>query len=157
MVESELDNELPDRSKWAVYLAAADRDALLHTAAKLASEFKAVSIKPATSGLGVLQIQDTVRCESFHLGEFSASRSVVRLTNAEGEQVTGGAVIMADDTGLATNLAVLDAVLAARWPGWQAAGDLLRAGAQAQMLVEQERKKIWASTSVDFSTLDQDS
>lgn len=146
---------LPVRARWARSFAAADRLELENLVEVLKDSYSVRSISPAVSGLGMLQIADSVSGDGFHLGEFTLATASVELTDVNGNQISGGAAIMADDEDLVHSLAILDAVLAARSAGFKQVETLLL---QGQMVLEDEdkrRKQILASTSVDFSTLDE--
>jgi alpha-D-ribose 1-methylphosphonate 5-triphosphate synthase subunit PhnG len=51
-------------------------------------------------------------------------------------------------------MALCDAVLSARLPGWEQVEDLLEIGLQVQEDESRERKSLLAKTRVDFSLLD---
>jgi len=105
------------------------------------------------AGLGLLTLTDGALHEPYYLGEFPLSSCAVELTLPDGRQAAGGAQVMADDAELARALAILDAVLAARLPGWEQVAALLEAGAQKRAAEDRRRAAILAATRVDFATL----
>lgn len=144
-----------DRARWSVLLAAGDRGELRSLVEQLKHLYAVRSITPTVSGLGLLQITDSVHGDGFHLGEFTLSSAAIELTDATGNRITGGAVIMADDEDLAQCLAILDAILAARAAGYLQVVELLRRGEAAIAEADLNRQRIMAATAVDFSTLDE--
>lgn len=146
---------IPDRARWAVMFAAGNRCELEKLVERLKDSYSVRSVTPAVSGLGMLQIADSVRGDGFHLGEFTLSTASVELTDANGNRIFGGAVLMVDDEDLVQSLAILDAVLAARSAGYPQVEALLLRGQAAMENADEDRKLILAATSVDFSTLDE--
>ncbi|MBA55912.1 MAG: phosphonate C-P lyase system protein PhnG [Pseudomonadales bacterium] len=107
-------------------------------------------------GLGMLKLRDSTMGEAFYLGEFPLSQCRVSVTTAEGLMAEGGALVMDDSAERVEYLALCDAVLAGRLPGWERVLDLVEMGVQLQLETELERKSILAQTRVDFSLLDAD-
>lgn len=149
-------SELPERNRWSTCLAAGDREQLRAAAAEAEALYEISAVTPAVAGLGMLQIRESVRNEGFHLGEFTLSTAAVRIQNENGECIVGGAAYMCDDEELVRDLAILDGILASHWPGCEDARQLLLAGQERLRGQQQTRHQILATTSVNFSTLDED-
>ncbi|MEJ2403648.1 MAG: phosphonate C-P lyase system protein PhnG [Candidatus Thiodiazotropha sp.] len=105
------------------------------------------------AGLGLLTLSDGAFNEPYYLGEFPLSISCIELHLSNGQRAQGGAQVMVDDADLARSLAILDAVLASRLPGWEEAADLIRTGEEKRREQAQRRNRILTSTRVDFSLL----
>lgn len=105
------------------------------------------------AGLGLLQLTDSAFHEPYYLGEFPLSTCRVELTLPDGRRAEGGAQVMADDAELARALAILDAVLAAQWPGAERAAALLETGARRRAEEDRRRRAMLAATRVDFAVL----
>ncbi|MEO1617251.1 MAG: phosphonate C-P lyase system protein PhnG [Planctomycetota bacterium] len=146
-----------DRGHWGVCWCAASRIDLTELVDQLSRRYEVTQVRPSTAGLGMLAARDSVRNEAFHLGEFSLSTAAVELRRDDGAVARGGAAILCDDESLAQGIAVLDAVVANGWEGIDDAVELLRSGQTQLSQVQATRRQIMGVTSVDFSTLDQDS
>lgn len=105
------------------------------------------------AGLGLLQLVDGAFHEPYYLGEFPLSSCSIELSLADGRTAAGGAHVMADDADLARTLAILDAVLAARLPGWERVSSLIEAGAAIRTEENRRRRAMLAATQVDFAML----
>lgn len=144
---------IPQRKDWAHALMAHPPLAL-HTLAErvaLGCEVRHTSL--AQAGLGLLTLADGAFCEPYFLGEFPLSTCCIELHLADGRCAEGGAQVMADDAALARSLAILDAVLAARLPGWEAIADHIRVGEAKRREQARRRKAMLASTRVNFALL----
>lgn len=142
-----------ERRHLVACLVAAGREPVLNTAAQLTEGLTVTPLQPAESGLALMQWRDAVKHQPFFLGEVPMARAAVALVNHRGERAEGGAVVMADDAELAHALAVLDAVIAQRWPGAEAAHALALRGAQARDDVRAVRQAGLKRTRVDFALL----
>lgn len=105
------------------------------------------------AGLGLLQLVDGAFHEPYYLGEFPLSTCRVEIVLPDGRSAFGGAQVMADDAELARALAILDALLAAQWPGAERAATLLETGARRRTEEDRIRRAILAATRVDFAVL----
>lgn len=105
------------------------------------------------AGLGLLTLTDGAFHEPYYLGEFPLSSCSIELSLPDGRQATGGAQVMADDAELARSLAILDAILAARLPGWRQASEHVASGALRRAEEDRRRRAVLAATRVDFSLL----
>jgi alpha-D-ribose 1-methylphosphonate 5-triphosphate synthase subunit PhnG len=114
-------------------------------------------IRPKTlpqAGLGMLKMRDSALNDPFYLGEFPMASCSVTVTTGSGETVEGAVLVMDDRVERAEELALCDAVLAARLPGWQQLYELLQEGMARRAENSRERKAMLARTRVDFSLLD---
>lgn len=105
------------------------------------------------AGLGLLTLTDGAFHEPYYLGEFPLSSCSIELSLSDGRQAAGGAQVMADDAELARSLAILDAVLAARFPGWERVSAHIESGAKQRAEEDRRRRAMLAATRVDFAML----
>jgi alpha-D-ribose 1-methylphosphonate 5-triphosphate synthase subunit PhnG len=146
-------NELA-REEWVRALSAVPETRLTEVVDALPSEWK---IRPDTlpqAGLGMLKMRDSAFNEPFYLGEFPLASCSVTVTTGSGETAQGAALVMDDRVERAEQLALCDAVLAARLPGWRQVYELLLEGMARRAEISRERKAMLARTRVDFSLLD---
>jgi alpha-D-ribose 1-methylphosphonate 5-triphosphate synthase subunit PhnG len=127
---------------------------LLAVTAELAADWTLQPKAIPQSGLGMIQLNDSAFDEPFYLGEFPLASAWVEVRTADGQVAEGAAQIMDDRIELAETLALCDAVLSARLPGWEQLAELLQQGMEIIETTRQERKQMLASTRVDFSLLD---
>jgi len=142
-----------ERKDWIRALTAHPATVLNTLAAELttACDVKLKSLPQA--GLGLLTLADGALHEPYYLGEFPLSSCSVYLGLADGRRAAGGAQVMADDAELAYSLAILDAILAAEFPGWERVAALVESGALARAEEDRRRRAILAATQVDFALL----
>ena len=105
------------------------------------------------AGLGLLTLTDGAFHEAYYLGEFPLSSCSIELSLSDGRQAAGGAQVMADDAGLARSLAILDAILAAKFPGWDKVTAHIASGASRRAEENRRRRAMLAATRVDFAML----
>jgi alpha-D-ribose 1-methylphosphonate 5-triphosphate synthase subunit PhnG len=105
------------------------------------------------AGLGLLQLADGAFHEPYYLGEFPLSSCSIELSLPDGRTALGAAHVMADDADLARTLAILDAILAARLPGWERVSAHIDAGATTRAEEDRRRRAMLAATRVDFAML----
>mgnify|MGYP001618086369 FL=1 len=146
--------DFPPRSHWGALLAQLPAEQVRTAAAAL--ELEIVDITLPQSGLGLMQLNDSALNDGFYLGEIPVARAHVRVKSANGQEGKGGAVLLDDRARLARAIAVLDAVLAARLPGCEAAATLVEQGMAAHQQLAQARRALLARTHVDFSLLGQE-
>lgn len=146
-------NQLPPRSQWLRYWTAIAAGRIRDLACDLARCYRIDDLETPQSGLALLPLHDGALGQAYFLGETPLARARVRLTDAGGASVEGAAIVMDDRASLASALAILDGIVAAAWPGHEAAIELLREGQQEVARIESDRKKLLASTRVDFSLL----
>jgi len=143
---------LPDRQDWGAALAAADPTAVAALAARITARARIEALAPPREGLMLLRLRDSVAGAPFHLGEIPVARVHLRLI--DGDQVAeGGAVLMSDDLPRVTQIAVLDAALAAGWSEAPEIEALITAGQAARARTEADRRLVLECTRVDFELL----
>jgi alpha-D-ribose 1-methylphosphonate 5-triphosphate synthase subunit PhnG len=142
------------REDWQNALSVVPEEQLNRVVDNLSSAW---DIRPTTvpqAGLGMLRMRDSALQESFYLGEFPLASCRLSVTTDTGETAEGAALVMDDRVERAERLALCDAILAARLPGWRQVFALLFEGITRCDELSQERKAILARTRVDFSLLD---
>ena len=102
----------------------------------------------------MLKLQDSAFEQAFYLGEFPLASVWLQVETPDGIIAEGAAQVMDDRIEIAEALALCDAVLSARLPGWQRLAELLAEGETLREARRQERKRMLATTRVDFSLLD---
>lgn len=142
-----------ERKDWIRALTAHPTPALHALAAQLADECAVKMISLPQAGLGLLQLKDGAFHEPYYLGEFLLSSCHLELTLVDGRWAEGGAQVMADDAELARSLAILDVILAARFPGWEIVSEHIASGAQQRSEADRRRTAMLAATRVDFAML----
>jgi alpha-D-ribose 1-methylphosphonate 5-triphosphate synthase subunit PhnG len=143
------------REEWISTLSLVPDSALREVIDRLPADWV---IKPRAlpqEGLGLLKLQDSALGEPFYLGEFPLSSCWLSITTQEGLTAEGAALIMDNCIDRAEQLALCDAVLAAKLPGWERVAELLAQGLERKRAIANERKAILAHTRVDFSLLDE--
>ncbi len=105
------------------------------------------------AGLGLLTLTDGAFHEPYYLGEFPLSSCSTELSLSDGRRAAGGAQVMVDDAELSRSLAILDAVLAARFPGWELVSAHIESGASRRAEEDRRRRAMLAATRVDFAML----
>ncbi len=142
-----------ERKDWVWALTAHPPAELKALADALAADCEVRLTSLPQAGLGLLQLADGAFHEPYYLGEFPLSICRVELALPDGRHIEGGAQAMADDAGLARALAILDALLAAQWPGAERAAALLETGARLRAEEDRRRRAMLAATRVDFAVL----
>jgi len=105
------------------------------------------------AGLGLLTLTDGAFHEPYYLGEFPLSICSIELSLSDGRRAAGGAQVMADDAELARALAILDAILAAGFPGYERVSAHIESGAKRRAEEDRRRRAMLAATRVDFAML----
>ncbi|CAM5545713.1 hypothetical protein FALB51S_04484 [Frigidibacter albus] len=141
-----------EREDWGTALAAADPAAVSALAGQITARAKVEAMAPPREGLMLLQMRDSVAGSPFHLGEIPVARVHLRLTDGA-QMAEGGAVLMSDDLARVTQIAVLDAALAAGWGEAPEIEALIAAGQAARAKAEGERALVLERTRVDFQLL----
>jgi alpha-D-ribose 1-methylphosphonate 5-triphosphate synthase subunit PhnG len=144
------------RREWQSALCALHANEVKEMAAKLTRDVEVSDVALPHGGLGLLTLRDGAFHESFYLGEIPVARSDVMLRIPGGEEIRGGAIIVDDRAQFARSIAILDAVLTGRFPGWEQAAILIERGIGIRMQKDSERKQMLAATRVDFSLLGQE-
>jgi alpha-D-ribose 1-methylphosphonate 5-triphosphate synthase subunit PhnG len=133
-------------------LAAAPRERLRALVERLRGELRWRSRTPTEAGLSLLQLRDPVLGQRFFVGEVPLALASVEV-EGPGGWCAGGAAFATEEPDLIEALALLDAVLAHRLPGWQEAAELARAGRTARERTQGERAALLSRTRVDFSMI----
>lgn len=144
-----------ERTEWVRALSALPSDELMAVSAGLSSTWVIHPKAVPQSGLGMLKLKDGACEEAFYLGEFPLATAWLQIKTPEGLIAEGAAQIMDDRIEFAQALALCDAVLSARLPGWEQLAELLDKGMAIREAIGQERKQMLAATQVDFSLLDE--
>lgn len=126
-----------------------------HAADGIARRHEVRDVSLPQSGLGLLALRDGALHEAFFIGEVPLARARVVLRTADGGEAPGGAVLLDDRGALARAVAVLDAALAARLPGWEEAAALVRRGTALLAETDALRSHLLRRTRVDFALLGQ--
>lgn len=142
------------REEWCAALRLAPQDELQRLLDAISKDWRIVPKALPQAGLGMLKLRDSAFNEPFYLGEFPLATCWIGVVTADGREVEGAALTMDDEVQQAERLALCDAVLSARLPGWQSLEVLLAQGWRKRRLIAQERKAMLARTRVDFSLLD---
>jgi len=142
---------IPPRQSWCHALSALALEDLQHQTAALAGALTITDVGLPQSGLALLALRDGAFQESFNLGEVPLAQAHVSVRAADGREAHGGAVVLEDQVELARTLAILDAVLAGRLPGWEQVAQTVARGAALRAQEQDERNRILARTRVDFS------
>ena len=144
------------RNNWPRALCQLDASEIKAVSASLTADLTVSDVVLPQAGLGLLNLREGAFHEAFYLGEIPIARADVILTNAAGAEVRGGAVLLDDRAQLARSIAILDALLSGRLPGYEIAGNLVEKGEQLRMQKISERRQMLAATRVDFSLLGQE-
>jgi alpha-D-ribose 1-methylphosphonate 5-triphosphate synthase subunit PhnG len=148
-----MDTELT-REEWGAALAMVSDQRLQGVADALPALWQVRPKVLPQAGLGMLKLRDSAFSDAFYLGEFPLASCQVSITTDEGVVAEGAALVMDDRVERAERLAICDALLAARLPGWEQVELLIQEGRAAQFQLARERKAMLARTRVDFSLLD---
>jgi alpha-D-ribose 1-methylphosphonate 5-triphosphate synthase subunit PhnG len=141
------------RKDWIRALTAHDSATLIDLAEQLTGDAVVTLSRLPQAGLGLLKLTDGAFHEEFYLGEFPLSTCSVDIRLANGRMASGAAQVMADDADLARALAILDAMLAERLPGWETVAEFVDVGNQQRSVESQRRKVLLNETRVDFDLL----
>lgn len=144
------------RKDWPGALCALHANEVKQTVAELLRNIEVRDAALPQAGLGLLSLRDGAFHEEFFIGEIPVARAEVIVRTAAGVEVRGGAVIIDDRAQFARSIAILDAVLAGKLPGWEQAASLVQQGIAVRGKKDSERKKLLAATRVDFSLLGQE-
>jgi alpha-D-ribose 1-methylphosphonate 5-triphosphate synthase subunit PhnG len=142
-----------ERKDWIRALTAHPAPALNALADRLTADCEVTLTSLPQAGLGLLTLTDGAFHEPYYLGEFPLSTCRVELALPDGRRAEGGAQVMADDTELARSLAILDATLASRLPGWEQVSAHVESGALRRSEENRRRCAMLAATRVDFALL----
>lgn len=142
-----------ERKDWIRALTAHPVPLLNALAEQLVADCEVNLTSLPQAGLGLLQLTDGAFHEPYYLGEFPLSACRLELALPDGRRADGGAQVLADDAELARSLAILDAVLASRLPGWERISQHVASGARQRSEADHRRSAMLAATRVDFAML----
>ena len=142
------------RSQWICALTQLDDTHIIKIVTELTKQWSVVPVSPAKAGLGALKFEDSTMGQPFFIGEFPLSIAHIQITTTEGHTVEGAAQVMHDNQQFAESLAICDAILAEQLPGFDVIKQLVIEGQQRFEQQQQVRKRILASTKVDFSLME---
>jgi len=144
------------RNMWPAALCSLPANEVRHLAVALSNKLEVRDVALPQTGLGLLNMREGAFQESYFIGEIPVARAEVVVRDAAGDEVRGGALIVDDRAQLARAIAILDAVMAGKLPGWVNAMTLVQQGLEAHQQKQTERKSLLAATHVDFSLLGQE-
>lgn len=142
-----------ERKDWIRALTAHPVPLLNTLAEQLTADCEVKLMSLPQAGLGLLTLTDGAFHEPYYLGEFPLSACRIELAFPDGRRAEGGAQVLADDADLARSLAIMDAILAARLPGWEAVSRHVESGARQRSEADHRRSAMLAATRVDFAML----
>lgn len=142
------------RIEWVSALKALPTNDLLALTKKLSEGWTLRPKSVPQSGLGMMKLKDSAYNETFYLGEFPLASAWLEVTTPDGMKVEGAAQVMDDRIEVAEALALCDAVLSSKLPGWKQIYNMVEQGLVINEKTNRERKMILARTRVDFSLLD---
>lgn len=142
-----------ERRDWIRALTAHPATILMALADELAANCQVEVKRLPQAGLGLLTLADGAFHDPYYLGEFPLSSCSVELSLADGRRALGGAQVMADSAELARSLAILDGILAARFPKWERVAAQVESGALKRAEEDSRRRAVLAATRVDFAML----
>lgn len=143
-----------ERTEWIRALKALPKKDLFDLSNELSEGWQLRPKSLPQSGLGMMKLKDSAFNDAFYLGEFPISSAWLEVTTPDGRNAEGAAQVMDDNTELAEALALCDAILSSKLPGWERIYNLVEKGIAITEKTNRERKMILARTRVDFSLLD---
>lgn len=143
-----------ERTAWVRALKALPKKDLLDLTGELSEDWMLRPKSLPQSGLGMMKLKDGAFNDAFYLGEFPISSAWLEITTPDGSKAEGAAQVMDDNTELAEALALCDAILSSKLPGWEQIYNLVEKGIAITEKTNRERKMMLARTRVDFSLLD---
>lgn len=142
------------REDWVSAMSAVSEEKLAQVANSFPKDWKVTPKALPQEGLGLLKMRDSALGDAFYLGEFPLATCWLSITTLDGTAAEGAATVMDDRIERAEQMALCDAVLSARLPGWEAVAQLIQEGRERRRSMARERKSMLAKTRVDFSLLD---
>lgn len=141
------------RTEWPRCLMALPASRVETLAEQLANQWAIQDVQIPQSGLGLVQLNDGAFGEGFFLGEAPFATARIRITTPDGVMAEGASQLLDDRSTLARSVAILDAVLSARLEGHESAEALVLEGLGLIESTTSDRRRLLASTRVDFSLL----
>jgi alpha-D-ribose 1-methylphosphonate 5-triphosphate synthase subunit PhnG len=142
-----------ERKHWVRALTAHSSQTLAALAEELRSGCEVHWTRLPQAGLGLMTLADGAFREPYYLGEFPLATCSVDLVCGAGRRAAGGVQVMSDDATLAQSLAILDAILAARFAGWERIAAHIETGSALRAEEDRRRRAMLVSTRVDFALL----
>ena len=146
---------LAQRTSWVSALSAIPSSELLRLTEKLTVDWQVQAKAVPQSGLGILRLNDSALHEDFYLGEFPFASAWLQVTTSDGKTAEGAAQLMDERLDVVEAMALCDAILSARLPGWERVLRLIETGLALREATRRERSLMLAHTRVDFSLLDE--
>lgn len=143
-----------ERTEWVRALKATPKNELLEMTNELSQNWILHPKSLPQSGLGMIKMKDSAFNDDFYLGEFPVSSAWLEVVTPDGTKAEGAAQVMDDSVELAEALALCDAILSSKLPGWEQVYNRVKKGIEICEKTSHERKMILARTRVDFSLLD---
>lgn len=143
------------RSQWARALSALPEKVIVSLAADFQAGHELVHKAVPQEGLGLLRMVDGAKHDHFYLGEIPVTCAHIELRGPKGGSFSGAAQVMNVTPDHAVALAVCDAAIAHRLPGWETVYDLVESGMEIIRRQEQVRSAMVQKTRVSFSQLEQ--
>lgn len=141
------------RRDWPRALACQPQSTLKPLIDELTAGWRIAPVQLTQTGLAMLQMSDSACNDPYFLGEIPLARAWLEITTETGEQFQGAAQLMDDDAGKIECLAICDAVLANRLPGWEKLHALVETGMAQLGDIQRQRNQMLAKTRVDFELL----
>ncbi len=141
------------RCDWPKALACQPKQTLKTWLDEWGAQWTIRPVQLTQTGLAMLQLRDSAFNDPYFLGEIPLASAWVELVTSDGGRFQGAAQLLDDDSEKIELLAVCDAVLAHRLPGWQALHQLLEMGLQQLSEQQTVRNAMLAKTRVDFALL----
>lgn len=143
-----------NRNQWVRVLHALPSEQFISLSRDLTSDCRVRPKSIPQSGLGMLKLNDAAYEKPFYLGEFPLSSAWVEIETTDGIKAEGAAQVMDDRVEVAESLALCDAILSNKLPGWEQLDELLEQGMRNIQESIRERNTMLDITRVDFSLLD---
>jgi len=146
--------KMVERTSWVSALSALPGNELIEFTSKISERWTLHPKSVPQARLGMLQLKDSAFNEAFYLGEFPLASAWLEVTTDDGKKAEGAAQVMDDRIEVAEALALCDAILSARLPGWEKVSTMAEKGLALRGETNKKRKMMLARTRVDFSLLD---
>ena len=145
--------QLP-REQWVAALSKVPEQRVRNTLDRVTQHWNIKAKTLPQCGLGMLKMRDSALGGDYYMGEFPLATCWLSVHTDQGKTAEGAAWIMDDNDERAEQMALSDAILSSRLPGWEQILDLLEMGTRIQAGEAKERKSLLAKTRVNFSLLD---
>ena len=127
----------------------------IHEAAQAIADHYVVShYQRPEAGLSMLQMEEPNKGDRFVLGELPMAHAAVTLSDGDGNDYHGAAIMMHHDGDVAVSSAIIDAALAAELAHCEVARDLVEKGHGLVLREAAVRRSLLQETTVDFHLLE---